>query len=128
MVPFGFHWVPQGPALRAITGVLFGAGIASFLLLSTNFIRRGEQRPTLYFVCVALAALALPIVAEFGGALGAWLIVATVTAGVLAMAGLVLLNLGLAAAGLTSIIRCRPAPAPASPPPRPMDAPTRTLP
>jgi uncharacterized membrane protein len=33
MVPFGCHWVPQGPALRTAVGVLFGAGLVTFLSL-----------------------------------------------------------------------------------------------
>jgi len=33
MIPFGFHWLPQGPVLRAITGVLFGFGLVAFLSL-----------------------------------------------------------------------------------------------
>ena len=31
MVPFGFHWLPQGPVLRTETGVLFGFGLVAFL-------------------------------------------------------------------------------------------------
>ncbi len=31
MVPFGYHWVPQGPVLRTISGFLFGAGLMTFL-------------------------------------------------------------------------------------------------
>ncbi len=33
MVPFGFHWVAQGPVLRTLTGVLFGFGVVTFLWL-----------------------------------------------------------------------------------------------
>ncbi len=33
MLPFGFHWLPQGPLLRTITGVLFGFGVVTFLWL-----------------------------------------------------------------------------------------------
>jgi uncharacterized membrane protein len=33
MVPFGFHWVGQGPVLRTLTGVLFGSGVVTFLWL-----------------------------------------------------------------------------------------------
>ena len=33
MAPFGFHWLPQGPVLRTMTGVLFGFGVVTFLWL-----------------------------------------------------------------------------------------------
>lgn len=33
MVPFGFHWVAQGPVLRALSGVLFGFAVVTFLWL-----------------------------------------------------------------------------------------------
>jgi uncharacterized membrane protein len=36
MAPFGFHWVPQGPALRTITGMLFGFGVVTYLWLPVN--------------------------------------------------------------------------------------------
>jgi uncharacterized membrane protein len=34
MVPFGYHWVAQESVLRTITGLLFGAGVVTFLLVS----------------------------------------------------------------------------------------------
>ena len=33
MIPFGFHWLPQGPFVRTITGTLFGFGLVSFFWL-----------------------------------------------------------------------------------------------
>lgn len=33
MVPAGFHWFPQGPELRVISGILFGFGLVAFLWL-----------------------------------------------------------------------------------------------
>jgi uncharacterized membrane protein len=38
MVPFGFHWVEQGPLTRTVTGYLFGAGLFGLLWYAT----RGE--------------------------------------------------------------------------------------
>jgi uncharacterized membrane protein len=40
MVPFGFHWVPQGPALRTAAGVLFGFGVVTYLMLPL----KGERK------------------------------------------------------------------------------------
>lgn len=31
MVPFGFHWIPQGPGVRTMTGLLFACGLVAFL-------------------------------------------------------------------------------------------------
>jgi hypothetical protein len=31
MVPFGFHWLPQGPLLRCLTGLLFAFGLVGLL-------------------------------------------------------------------------------------------------
>jgi hypothetical protein len=45
MVPFGFHWVAQGPALRSISGVLFGFGVVTFLWLPlAQLIDKSESR------------------------------------------------------------------------------------
>ena len=39
MVPFGFHWLPQSPVLRTLTGVLFGFGLVAFLWpLAANLV------------------------------------------------------------------------------------------
>ncbi len=37
MVPFGFHWLPQGALIRTTTGALFGFGIVTFLCLPFRF-------------------------------------------------------------------------------------------
>jgi uncharacterized membrane protein len=31
MAPFGLHWLPQGPLVRTLTGLLFGYGVVAFL-------------------------------------------------------------------------------------------------
>jgi hypothetical protein len=33
MAPFGWHWLPQGPILRATTGMLFGCAVVTYLWL-----------------------------------------------------------------------------------------------
>src|ERR1035441_7920476 len=33
MVPSGYHWIPQNPELRAVSGILFGFGLVAFLWL-----------------------------------------------------------------------------------------------
>jgi len=70
MVPFGYHWLPQGPILRTVTGLLFGAGLVTFLMVS---LKTSGQSPAgnsatpgrLYFVGLAFAgALALVLAAS----------------------------------------------------------------
>jgi len=42
MVPFGFHWVAQGPILRTLSGVLFGFAVVTFLWLPLS--QRARKR------------------------------------------------------------------------------------
>jgi hypothetical protein len=45
MVPFGFHWVAHGAALRSASGMLFGFGIFTFLWLPlSHMIDKSERR------------------------------------------------------------------------------------
>lgn len=43
MVPFGFHWLPQGPLLRAWSGMLFGFALVTFLRLSLVHESAGSE-------------------------------------------------------------------------------------
>ncbi len=51
MVPFGLHWLAQGPLLRSLTGVLFGFGVVTFLWLPLSQMcvkySGRNQRPSL---------------------------------------------------------------------------------
>lgn len=61
MAPFGFHWIEHGAVLRVGTGLLFGFGTVTFLLLP--FQRRGcEPGSMVYFFALALLLLFLPLV------------------------------------------------------------------
>jgi uncharacterized membrane protein len=46
MLPFGFHWLPQGPVLRTLSGILFGFGVVTFLWLpiATRIEKRRQNR------------------------------------------------------------------------------------
>src|SRR5574341_551103 len=44
MIPFGYHWLPQGPTSRAVTGVLFGFGVVTFLLLPLADARERSRK------------------------------------------------------------------------------------
>ena len=40
MIPFGLHWIPQGPLLRCWSGMLFGFGLVTFLRLGSAAVLR----------------------------------------------------------------------------------------
>ena len=69
MAPFGMHWVSQGPGLRASSGLLFGAGVFTFLWLpAMNVWRRQTPRESrwmvlLYMTALLATALGLPALA-----------------------------------------------------------------
>ena len=74
MVPFGFHWVAQGPVLRTLTGVLFGFGVVTFLWLPLSQ-RAGKSLPRPlrvqnsawgYFVMLGATVVLLPTTAMLG--------------------------------------------------------------
>lgn len=95
MVPLGFHWVPQGPVLRTLSGVLFAFGIVTFLRLRQGSpagtpvsVRAGHRN---YFLSLAVVLILLPVVVRLGGTVaGAVLTLLGVcgTAGLAILAGL----------------------------------------
>lgn len=72
MIPLGFHWVPQGPVLRTLSGLLFGAGLVTFLLPRFGSLPSDESfRPpraaqTRYLTGLGLALIVVPCLAAFG--------------------------------------------------------------
>ena len=109
MVPFGFHWIPQGPTLRSITGVLFGFGVLMFLRLPVSF-RLAAQEPLpgrytapgrqtlLYFTALAVTAGAVPWLGNFGGALAGYVLITLCCVGAVALGALALANVALGTA------------------------------
>lgn len=113
MAPFGFHWMPQGAAGRAVTGVLFGAAVVVFLalwpaesLVSTRLnsgngseLRRAEPGQARrwsrggYFAGLAAAALGVPALGQWGGPAAAGALGILIAAGGLVIAGLATANL-----------------------------------
>ncbi len=113
MVPFGFHWLPQGPLLRGMTGVLFGFGVVTFLWLplrrflivetSTVESRHPLNSRWLLYVAVLLVTVcAVPGLGASGGKIAALLLVALTSAGALTLAALVTAGLAL---GLAEALR-----------------------
>ncbi len=109
MVPFGFHWIPQGAFLRTITGVLFGFGVVTFLWLpiktavdslKTAFERRdGNSRGLAYAAGVVATAILLPVLCAYGGKLIAYAVSALAAAGAIAVGVLATGNVFLALKG-----------------------------
>lgn len=78
MIPFGYHWLPQGAALRAGTGVLFGFGLVTFLhlpLLTAPSFKLWREpadaarpcRELIYFAGVTAMVVLLPLAGGYGG-------------------------------------------------------------
>jgi uncharacterized membrane protein len=99
MVPFGFHWLPQGPVLRTITGVLYGFGIVAFLCRlpaareksSEASGARGSASWRYAFGLVTAVSL-IPMIALHGGEEAALILSWLAAGGALALAALVLAN------------------------------------
>lgn len=92
MLPFGFHWVDQGPVLRGISGVLFGAGVFTFLWLpvrQTGCGLKTDPRPSarvIYAGGLTLASAGVPALSEHGGFLGYGLLLVLTAGGAVALA------------------------------------------
>ncbi|HWH69199.1 MAG TPA: DUF2085 domain-containing protein, partial [Candidatus Sulfotelmatobacter sp.] len=133
MTPFGFHWLPQGPTVRALTGVLFGFGLVAFLALS--IVARGQSSqespppgplpigwragatpvgrllvnpipwPWGYALGLALALVLVPWSAAQGGPWAAFTLSGLALGGALALGVLVLANTLLALRGALHLVR-----------------------
>jgi uncharacterized membrane protein len=100
MVPFGYHWLPQEAVLRTVTGLLFGAGLVTFLMVSLRAPPAGvgqDRSPGTRGYFLGLSAAGIGILAAAGSAWGAAarVLSAVVTIGALALFGLILLNLAV---------------------------------
>lgn len=110
MVPFGYHWVSQGPILRTVTGLLFGAGSVTFLMVSLHgsTSSREEHQPwaaRMYFTALAIsgAGILTAAVSEWPGA--AVFLSVLVAAGALTLVALVALNGAVYALALWRFLR-----------------------
>jgi uncharacterized membrane protein len=105
MIPFGFHWLPQGPLIRTLTGSLFGFGLTSFLWLMPAARWKFSEpatKPveTQYFLAVALCVVLVQVLVRAESQAAAYALALLCTGGLLALAALALVNLWLLAASL----------------------------
>lgn len=97
MIPFGFHWLPQGAGLRTITGVAFGFGLVGYFWLPLRSGVTAHPAAKRAFLTVFLATTALvPWMAAQGNALIGHTLWLAAAGGGLALFGLVLANVVLA--------------------------------
>ena len=106
--PFGFHLIPDGPVLRAMTGVLCGFGIGTFLWLVPATARGVSEAPTsksagaLYALGLGATLLLLPPAARFGGVVIGCALQWLAATGAIALGGLTIANLAF---GLRGFVR-----------------------
>lgn len=104
MVPAGFHWLPQGPELRAASGILFGFGLVAFLWLplQKNILPDAEQKNSrsqlfIFFTALLAALLFTPLLGASDNSRAATALALLTAGGALALALLLAENLFLAA-------------------------------
>ncbi len=94
MVPFGFHWLPQGALVRTVTGVLFGCGLVTFLSLPLRRtcgarIDISKRKLGIYSVGLAATCVLLPLASSYGGSAAACALALMLAAGLVTLGLLV---------------------------------------
>ena len=109
MVPFGFHWLPQGPVLRSLTGVLFGFAVATFLWLplkqskaqaplsSKDDWYKRFKHTCVYGLVLCVTLLTVPWIGSCGGKVSFTVLTLQGLWGAVALCTLILANACLAA-------------------------------
>lgn len=92
IAPAGLHLFPQGPLLRTLSGAVFAAGLAYFLLLALpqaagHTVRRRPARGGLYSLGLANAVAVPPALAASDLAAAPSVLVGLCVAGLAALAG-----------------------------------------
>jgi uncharacterized membrane protein len=100
MAPFGFHWVPQGPILRTLSGTLFAFGIVAclWLLPGARWSPSGGNRhchPWEYALALVGSAMLPLVLALWGGPPCAGALALLAGLGAMALSVLAVLNLAL---------------------------------
>lgn len=98
MVPLGFHWVPQGPVTRTVSGFVFALAIVTYLRLPGAVTETGKEGGAKDVRWAAVgywgfAAMTLALTLELARSTlagAAWMLDAGIVLGALTLAGLVL--------------------------------------
>jgi len=95
LAPLGLHWVPEGPLLRTLSGVLFGFGVAAFLWLPLASKYGWADCPRRfaaggYPLALIGTAVLIPLLASVGGAGTAVVLIVLICAGAIAFLTLAL--------------------------------------
>jgi hypothetical protein len=107
MVPFGYHWLPQGPLLRTVTGALFAFGLVTFFWLLPASRRPTNEKPTAdnYFTALALSVALVLALSVSNSTISALTLSSLAAGGLLTLATLVLTNLFFLTCSLPKISR-----------------------
>ena len=104
VAPFAFHWVPQGPVLRTLTGVLFGFAVVTFLWLPLRG-RAGDKPALSYLGLLGTTLVLVPLTAARGGASAAYALAGLAFCGAVTLLALVAANLALGVVGAARLLR-----------------------
>jgi uncharacterized membrane protein len=128
MAPFGFHWLPQGPVLRVITGVIFGFAVVTFLWLplggkaghrvlrasgwsplgsvgQAGCAARLRNRTCIYGVALLVTLAGLPLAAIYGDKGAAFGVSGMVFAGAMLLGALALGSVVVCLTGVFRLVR-----------------------
>ena len=112
MIPLGYHWVPQDALVRTLSGVLFGAGLVSFMWVVPGPCAVAARAPgraqwLLYTAGIVCALVVIPASAAWGGRRAWYSLASLATIGLAGLAALALANVGLGAMSLRRPWRAR---------------------
>ena len=101
MIPFGYHWVPQDALVRTLCGVVFGAGLVSFLWVIPGprvgaVLAIGRPQWQRYMTGLVCTLSLVPASAAWGGRPSWSALAGLATMGLAGLGTLVLANLALA--------------------------------
>ncbi len=93
---FIFPWMPQSPALRTVSGTLFGFGVVAFLWPAVSFwcsrFKVCRFATGAYVLGLAICLGIIPVIAESDGVLGAFILLVLLLAGIVALTALACAN------------------------------------
>jgi uncharacterized membrane protein len=118
MAPCGFYWIPQGPVLRTLSGMLFAFAVVAFLWLpvrdamerraagcSRVTVPKGPPGQRAYAAGLTTTLVFVPLLATYGGKPAVYALCGLASFGALALGALVLANAILGLRGIFRLVR-----------------------